>query len=105
MASTIRRRLLVAGRVQGVGYRAACARVAAALPVTGSVRNLTDGRVEVVAAGPGEAVERLTDWCRVGPRSARVETVEISDEPLADPPDQPDPPDPNPPPAPGFRVL
>lgn len=90
MASLIRRRLLVAGRVQGVGYRAACARVATALAVRGSVRNLTDGRVEVVAAGPPDLVERLTEWCRTGPRSARVESVDINDEPEPDP----DPPGP-----------
>ena len=76
------RRLVITGRVQGVGYRISCAREADRLGVRGWVRNLADGSVEVVAAGPPELVEGLTGWCRRGPRGARVERV--VDQPAGD---------------------
>lgn len=80
MSKLIRRRLLVGGRVQGVGYRDACARAASGLAVSGYVRNLPDGRVEVVATGSPDAVQQLTDWCRAGPRAARVDEVRVAEE-------------------------
>jgi acylphosphatase len=83
MSEMIRRRVLIAGRVQGVGYRAACARVAAGLGVRGYVRNLDDGRVEVAVAGPVDAVEQLIEWCRLGPRVARVDGVVVANEPIS----------------------
>jgi acylphosphatase len=79
---TVRRRVLVSGRVQGVGFRVACAREAAAAGLAGRVRNLPDGRVEAVFEGPAPAVEALVAWCRRGPRSADVCDVRISDEPV-----------------------
>lgn len=79
-----RRRLRVAGRVQGVGYRVACAEVAVGLGLGGSVRNLDDGTVEVVAEGPVEALERLAQWCRLGPRGARVDRVTVVEDRPAD---------------------
>jgi acylphosphatase len=81
-AATVRRRLLVRGTVQAVGYRAACARQGQALGLTGVVRNLPDGRVEVVAQGPEAAVGRLIEWCRRGPTWAQVDGVEVTDEPV-----------------------
>lgn len=69
-------RFLVAGRVQGVGFRAATCVQAAALGVTGRVRNLADGRVEVLAAGPASALADLERWLGRGPPPARVESVE-----------------------------
>ncbi len=69
-------RLLVAGRVQGVWYRDGTRRRALALGLTGWVRNLSDGRVEVLAEGPEAALRSLADWCREGPPLARVESVE-----------------------------
>jgi acylphosphatase len=77
---TVRRRVLVSGRVQGVGYRVACAREAAAMGLTGQVRNLPDGRVEAVFEGPPSQVDALVAWCRRGPRSALVREVRVSDE-------------------------
>ena len=71
--------MLVSGRVQGVGYRAACARTAAQLGAGGSVRNLPDGRVEVVASGDADVVDRLVAWCRQGPPWAQVDGVEVTD--------------------------
>jgi acylphosphatase len=74
-------RVLVSGDVQGVGFRWYTREQAAAAGVVGSVRNLPDGRVEAVFEGEREAVDRMVAWCRRGPRSARVRSVEVSDEP------------------------
>ena len=76
----MRRRLLVSGRVQGVWYRESCRAEAAARAVAGSVRNLADGRVEVVLEGAPAAVEVVEAWCRRGPRRAHVEAVDARDE-------------------------
>lgn len=80
MPSPICRRILASGRVQGVGYRLTCAEVASRLGVDGYVQNLPDGSVEVVACGPPEQVERLVEWCRIGPRSARVDRLTVTDQ-------------------------
>jgi acylphosphatase len=77
----IRRRVVVEGRVQGVGFRANCARKARELGVAGSITNLPDGRVEAVFEGPTDQVERLVDWCAQGPTSASVRRVHVSDLP------------------------
>ena len=75
-------RVLVSGRVQGVFFRASCARRARALGLGGSVRTRPDGRVEAVFEGPSEDVEAMVAWCRTGPEHARVDEVEIHEEPL-----------------------
>ena len=73
-------RFLVAGVVQGVGYRWFAARHARALGLSGFARNLADGRVEVVAAGEDAgAIGRLEELLRAGPAHARVEGVERED--------------------------
>ena len=68
-------RFLVSGRVQGVFYRASTRNEAARLGLAGSARNLDDGRVEVIASGPEEALSVLERWLWQGPPSARVEDV------------------------------
>ena len=73
------RRFLVAGEVQGVGFRWYVARHARGLGLTGYARNLDDGRVEVVAAGDEAALARLEALLRTGPAHARVESVERED--------------------------
>jgi acylphosphatase len=65
----------VAGRVQGVFFRANTREQAQRLGLTGYARNLADGRVQVLACGAPEAVARLKDWLRSGPTSARVTGV------------------------------
>lgn len=85
------KRLRIAGRVQGVGYRDWMARTASALGVSGWVRNRADGTVEALVHGPTAAVEELLRACRRGPRFARVEAIE---EALAEPEEEP-----------GFRRL
>jgi len=76
-----RRRLLVEGRVQGVGYRVTCARQARAAGLAGWVRNLGDGSVEVILQGTPEVVSEIERWCSRGPRMAVVTNVSASDEP------------------------
>jgi acylphosphatase len=81
-AAPIRRRVVVCGRVQGVGFRAATRSRAEALGVAGWVRNLPDGRVEAAFEGDPEAVGALVGFCREGPRLARVEHLEVCEEPV-----------------------
>lgn len=78
----IRRRVVVHGRVQGVFFRGSTGDEARTRGVDGWVRNRPDGSVEAVFEGPPEAVEALLDFCRLGPRWARVESVEVQAEPL-----------------------
>lgn len=73
----VARRFLISGRVQGVGFRYYAEEVAAREGVTGWVRNLPDGRVEAYVEGEAEAVTRVERALRQGPRSARVESVEV----------------------------
>jgi len=68
-------RCVVAGRVQGVFFRASTRSMAERLGVSGSARNLPDGRVEVVACGRPEAVAELREWLRYGPPGAQVTGV------------------------------
>ena len=73
-------RIVVSGRVQGVFFRAATCEQAAALDLTGWVRNLADGSVEVTAEGVDANVMALLRWCAHGPPRARVERVDWSEE-------------------------
>jgi acylphosphatase len=77
-----RRRVVVQGRVQGVFFRQACRREAERLGVSGSARNLDDGRVEVVVEGDEGDVAELVGWCRVGPPRALVTAVDVRAEPV-----------------------
>jgi acylphosphatase len=66
----------VVGRVQGVGFRHWARGTAARLGLSGSVRNLPDGSVEVQARGRSDALRAMEDALRGGPPAARVECVE-----------------------------
>jgi len=68
--------LLIRGRVQGVCFRMYAREEATALGLTGWVRNLRTGDVEVVAEGPEEGLEKLAAWCRRGPDDALVTDVQ-----------------------------
>jgi acylphosphatase len=72
---------VVRGLVQGVGFRWATVRQARALGLTGMVRNLDDGRVEVVAEGEEERLTRLRTWLSHGPSGAQVRSVDSRLEP------------------------
>jgi acylphosphatase len=76
MTERVARRCLVAGRVQGVFYRASTRSRAQSLGVTGYARNLPDGRVEVLACGPPGAVQALCEWLWDGPPAAHVTAVD-----------------------------
>jgi len=74
---TVGRRAFVHGRVQGVWYRASTADRARALGVRGHARNLPDGTVEVIVAGPRQDVDALLAWLWEGPPLARVTRIEV----------------------------
>jgi acylphosphatase len=73
------RKYWVAGRVQGVFYRATAARHARELKVRGYAKNLPDGRVEVLAFGPEAALEELLKRLWIGSSASKVTTVEVAD--------------------------
>ncbi|AJP71587.1 acylphosphatase [Sphingomonas hengshuiensis] len=70
------KRIIVSGRVQGVGYRDWVVRTAQRTGLTGWVRNTKDGRVEILAAGEDEALAALIEGAQTGPGQARVANVE-----------------------------
>lgn len=79
------RRLLVSGKVQGVFYRKYTHRKGQELGVTGWVRNLPDGRVEIEAEGTAAQLDALQQWCHTGSPKARVTGVAAApDRPLAE---------------------
>lgn len=71
-----RLRLLVHGRVQGVFFRHSTAEEARELGLTGFVRNLASGDVEIIAEGPRRELKILAAWAHQGPRMARVDHVD-----------------------------
>jgi acylphosphatase len=75
-----RRRVVVHGFVQGVGFRFTVEREARSRGVSGWVRNRADGAVEAVFEGEPGDVEALVDFCRRGPRGAYVERAEVAQE-------------------------
>ena len=72
----------VSGRVQGVFYRAECARQARALGLAGFVRNMPDGRVEAAFEGDPKAVDQMVGWCRQGTDWSDVRDLEVTEEPV-----------------------
>jgi acylphosphatase len=76
----IRRRVVVHGHVQGVFFRESVRRLALQRGLAGSVANRRDGTVEAVFEGEPDAVERLVEFCREGPRGARVDSVDVFEE-------------------------
>jgi acylphosphatase len=72
---------IVSGRVQGVWFRATTRDQAKELGLTGWVRNLPSGEVEVLACGSKESLKQLQQWLHQGPKMAKVETVEAKEVP------------------------
>ena len=68
---------LVSGRVQGVGYRAFVRMTATQLGIVGWIKNLPDGRVELIAQGNKEGLEELEDACWAGPPLSKVIDIEF----------------------------
>ena len=77
----VARRVLIGGRVQGVGFRMFAAARAAAEGIHGYARNLPDGRVEVLMEGDDEGVDRMELALRRGPSHAHVESFDVEDTP------------------------
>ena len=73
------KKCLVAGRVQGVFYRATAARRAQELAIRGYARNLADGSVEVLACGEEESVKTFVAWLWTGSSASKVTAVDASD--------------------------
>ena len=71
-------RIIVSGRVQGVGFRWSARRQAMELDVNGYVRNLPNGDVEIVAEGDDAGVDRLMHWAREGPAWARIDDMTVN---------------------------
>jgi acylphosphatase len=76
----VRRRVVVTGRVQGVGFRYAVSERARTRGVAGWVRNLPTGQVEAVFEGDPDAVGGMVDFCRRGPLGASVRDVQVVSE-------------------------
>ena len=72
--------IFVTGRVQGVFFRQSTRVMAIKNNVNGWVRNLDDGRVEIVAEGEESNVNTLANWCKTGPANSRVDEFELSEE-------------------------
>jgi len=68
--------IIISGMVQGVGFRFSTRQKASELGITGRVRNIRGGRVECIAEGDKDAIEKFIGWCRMGPPAASVESVQ-----------------------------
>ena len=82
MSAATRRRLRVHGLVQGVFFREMTRRAAESAGASGWVRNRLDGTVEAVVEGPPVAVDTVVDFCRTGPPGARVDRIDVVEEPV-----------------------
>ncbi len=78
----VRRRVVIHGHVQGVYFRHSLRQQADAQSVAGWAANRADGTVEAVLEGPADAVAQVIRFCETGPRHARVQRVDVSDEPV-----------------------
>ena len=76
-STTVRARISVSGRVQGVGYRAFTVRAATERDLVGGVRNCEDGRVELEVEGPKNRIVSLIETLKAGPPASRVTDVRV----------------------------
>ncbi len=79
MTQTRRVKVLVYGIVQGVGFRYFTQQEAHRLGLSGHATNLADGSVEAVAQGESKAVDKLIEWLKSGPRTASVDSIEVTE--------------------------
>ncbi len=82
MMEKLHYRIGIKGYVQGVGFRWSAAREANNLGITGFVRNLSDGSVYIEAEGPTKPINIFIEWCRKGPVTSLVESVECESLPV-----------------------
>ncbi|KGE86887.1 MAG: acylphosphatase [Phaeodactylibacter xiamenensis] len=76
-------KLRITGKVQGVFFRASTLEKAQQLHIKGWVKNEPDGSVSAVGQGPDSSLQNWIDWCREGPSEARVESVEVEEQPIS----------------------
>ncbi len=81
----VAKRVIVTGKVQGVGYRYGLADVARGLHIGGWCRNLPDGTVEAFLQGDAARVGQVLDWMRQGPPGAQVQQVLIEEQAVLEP--------------------
>jgi len=77
MAEKVRVHILIKGLVQGVFFRQTTQQMAEILGLKGWVRNTLDGKVEAVFEGEKDKVEKMLDWAKKGPPSARVDGIDV----------------------------
>lgn len=72
--------IIISGKVQGVYFRATCVDIAQKIGIIGWVRNLPDGKVEIMASGNHRKMDEFLKWCSQGPTGAQVENVLIEEK-------------------------
>ncbi|HCC70408.1 MAG TPA: acylphosphatase [Bacteroidales bacterium] len=83
MSDKLRYAIRVTGRVQGVGFRYSAYRRAQDTGITGYVKNLPDGSVQIEAEGSKDQLDTFVEWCRKGPGLSYVESVIVDPFPPA----------------------
>ncbi|NOR81244.1 MAG: acylphosphatase [Methyloprofundus sp.] len=71
-------KIIIEGRVQGVSFRFYTQKTAKQLNITGTIRNHSDGYVEIQATGEQQNMQAFVQWCHQGPSLARVKTVTVT---------------------------
>jgi acylphosphatase len=74
-------RIIISGKVQGVYYRQSTREKSMQLGISGIVKNLTNGSVEVIASGTSDQLNNLVEWCKQGPPKAVVSSIESEELP------------------------
>ena len=75
----ITKKIIVTGKVQGVWYRQSAKSMAGELDIKGTVQNLADGSVNIIASGREDQLLKLIEWCKEGPPRAHVLSVDVTD--------------------------
>jgi acylphosphatase len=75
-------RLVITGKVQGVFYRKSAKEKGCELKITGMVKNIAGGEVEIIASGTKEQLDNFIAWCKVGPPKAVVTKIQIQEQPF-----------------------
>lgn len=76
------RRIIIKGKVQGVGYRYYVLKIANDLNLCGFVRNLPNGEVEIEVEGDSISIGTLVDFCRIGPPRSIINNITIQPQPI-----------------------
>jgi acylphosphatase len=77
MTMMVSKQIFISGNVQGVFFRESTRQIAGELMLSGFVRNLRDGRVEVHATGDESSIQSLIKWLKIGPKLAKVSTIRV----------------------------